>query len=454
MITNRPLSRMLIAASGRVRLHMPGHKGKLPAEWMDSNLDQTETAVTDDLFAPSGAIVQAQACYAKSADAAYSILLSSGATSGMLAMILSSVPEGSKVILARNAHHSAMSACIWGDLSPVFVWPSGYEKGIPLLTANDFVEAINQNTDAKAVVITRPDYYGICVPLEPIVQAAKAHGMVVLVDEAHGAHFNWCASPQSAMRLGADACVQSAHKTLMALTGGAVLHLRAGMDEKRALRTLRMVHTSSPSFLILSTVDNARAWMDEYGEEALAKLQLDIDVFWSQLDADYKNAQQRFSMPCDTLRIVIDVTGRGVSGWDAQSWLTSQGIDPEMADDCHVVFIPCVSDEKNWLLLAANALNDMPRGEYAVKDNEYANLRPCTALRVRRAALAGGMDVSVADAVGKVMANGIGVYPPGIPLCVPGEVLTQEILSIILASPERCRFGVENGMVRCVMEEE
>ncbi len=152
-------------------------------------------------------------------------------------MLLSLVAPGETLILPRNVHHAAISACIWGDFRAEF--------------AGDPMAAINEHPDARAVLITRPDYYGRCPDILPLIEKAHARGILVLVDEAHGAHFPWWDAPKSCGALGADAWVQSAHKTLPALTGAAWLHLADSLDADRARRFLRMVLTSSPPFPIL-----------------------------------------------------------------------------------------------------------------------------------------------------------------------------------------------------------
>lgn len=448
-----PMGRMLERASGRVRMHMPGHKGKLPAAWMDGAIDQTETAMTDDLFAPEGGIAQAQALYAQSADAASTIFLTGGSTSGMLAMVLASVPEGGKLILPRNAHHSAMSACVWGDIEPVFVMPRMRADGSTYTAAEDVTAAMDAHPDAQAVLITRPDYYGQLTQMGGIVRAAHEKHMRVLVDEAHGAHFPWQRGVQSAMECGADLCVQSAHKTLPALTGAAVLHMAADMDAAHVRRVLRMVHTSSPSFLIMRTLDGARAWMDEQGEAALDALRKRIDDFWRVLAPGYANAHEAWGGQVDSLRVVIDVTGRGYTGWEASEALTQAGIDPEMADERRLVFIPSVWDEPDWLMRAAQALNALEAREPVRALCEWTVVLPPRAMRLRRAARGESEAVPLENAEGRVCAVSAGIYPPGVPLCTPGERFTPEVISRILGAPERLRFGVEDGCVRCTAGE-
>ncbi|MDR0897978.1 MAG: DegT/DnrJ/EryC1/StrS family aminotransferase, partial [Oscillospiraceae bacterium] len=313
---------MLEAARGTARFHMPGHKGRLDPD------DMTELARTDDLYAPARGIAEAERLGALACGAAHSLMLTGGSTAGLLAMLLSAIPPGGRLILPRGAHHAALSACVWGDFEAFF--------------ADDLPKAIAAHPDAHAVLVTRPDYYGHCDDLSAVVQAAHAAGMRVLVDEAHGAHFPWWDAPRSAGALGAEAWVQSAHKTLPALTGAAWLHLSAGMDAPRARRILRMVQTSSPPFPILRSLDEARAWMDIYGREALGQLKLRLAALRNEVAAlgGYTPV-----LTDDPTRLVIEPRARGYTGMAAQAALSAQGVDVEMADDARLVLICTVADE-------------------------------------------------------------------------------------------------------------
>lgn len=454
MQSEKPMLDMLHRASGRVRLHMPGHKGRLPTEWINSALDTTEIAPTDDLFSPYSGIARAQALYAASCGAAHTIFLTGGSTSGMLAMLLYAAAPDGEVILPRNAHHSAISACVWGGLRPVFVQPRLTRDGAPYFLPEDVLAAMRSHPAARAVLLTRPDYFGICADVGPIAQACREMGMLLCVDEAHGAHLPWRKAPQSAGALGADLWVQSAHKTLPALTGGAVLHAEQSVDAERLLRTLRMVHSSSPSFLIMETLDSARAMMDEQGRAELEGLKARIDAFWGLvIPAGYQDAQEAWraaGIACDPLRVVVDCAAQGRTGWNVQEALATQGIDAEMADDRRVVFIPSILDEPDWLTRAAQALCALPRGEVVFADAPALQALPKRALSVREAALSPQEVVSPHQAVGRIAAVSAGLYPPGVPLVTPGEVVGESVTEALLRAAPRWRFGLEDGKLLCV----
>ena len=464
-----PLADMLRAAQGGARLHMPGHKGcfapgmaqacgaALPLGW-----DMTELPRTDDLFAPERGIAQAEALAAQAAGAAHTLLLSAGATPGILAMVLACVPPGGTLIVGRNCHHSVLSACVWGDIRPVFVWPRAL-AGTAAVLAADVLAAMEAHPEAAAVLLTRPDYMGVCTDVTPVAQAARARGMRVLVDEAHGAHFSWPVpgQPIGAGACGADAWVQSAHKTLPALTGAAWLHLAQTLDAPRVRRTLRMVHTASPSFLTLASLDGARAWMDAHGADALRALHARVRRFWAALaGTGYRDAHLPLAdvpgLACDPARVVADTAAHGYTGHEAAAHLAARGIDVEMADARCVVLLPGLcppaEGEEDALGMAARALCALPRR--AARAHPGAGLPevpPACVYPVRAAALGEQTWVPLAQAGGRVAAVSAGLYPPGIPWVVPGERIapqTARALGEAAAMGAQC-FGVERDGLFC-----
>lgn len=423
-----PMTQMLGAAEGTMRFHMPGHKGALDP------YDTTEIRRTDDLYAPVSGIAEAERLAALSCGAAHTIMLTGGSTAGLMAMILANVAPGETLVLSRKAHHAAVSACVWGGIEAVFV--------------DDPAEALAAHPQAKAVLVTRPDYYGICMDLAPLVAQAKQQGALVLVDEAHGAHFAWWDAPQSAGKLGADAWVQSAHKTLPALTGAAWLHLGEGMDAPRARRFLRMVQTSSPPFPILQSLDEARLWMDEYGAQTLASIAGQLADLRAKIDATEGYA----CVPTDDpTRLVIDTRGRGYTGMEMDEKLQEHFIDVEMADDACIVCICTVADKPNdyarlfAALRAAEPKEPLPPLEVAAAPAPGKRLLP-----LRQAVLSAQEAVPLDQAAGRIAAVSAGMYPPGIPYVLPGEQVTAACVEKLLALPPGRRFGVEDDCLICV----
>ena len=391
-------------------------------------LDTTELPNTDDLYAAEGGLRESMRLYAQAAGAAKTIFLHNGSTAGNHVMLQLYAREGETVLLPRNAHLSAVNACVLGGL--------------------------RANPDARAMLLVRPDYYGGAMRedvFRRIAAAAHRQGTKVVVDEAHGAHFPWCDGMTSAGALGADAWVQSVHKTLMGLTGSAVLHLADSADERRAWTLLRREQTSSPSFLLMLSIDDSRAWMEENGRARLRALSEAVNDVRRRLVgtpyhdayADWANLPVRF----DPTRLVISAPQGGKC---LAEQLREAGLDVEMADERRVVLILSVMDDIAEIRRLPELLASIP----AAEGKQFTPLTlmpdmPEAVLTPRQAAMAEEILVPLDRAEGKIAAAAVGLYPPGIPLLAPGERVTREIIRQLQEAGTRERFGVEGEYLRC-----
>ena len=285
---------MLRRSHRRVSLHMPATGGRGPWGKMDPyRMETTELAVTDDLYRARGPIARAQALAARSAGAAHTAMLHGGSTAGVQAMLLYAAGRGEQVILPRNCHLSALHVCALAGIEPVFARVSYTAWGRPYTSLEAYREAMDSHPGAKALLAVRPDYYGLLGDLGPLAREAHGRGMPLLCDEAHGATLNWRRDMPGALALGADMAVQSAHKTLPALNAGAWLHAAGSIDIPRLESLLPMLQTSSPSFVNLLSLDEARAWMDRYGEAACAGLGAALGRFYEKARGlGYERAQE------------------------------------------------------------------------------------------------------------------------------------------------------------------
>lgn len=455
MAVSRPMHDMALRNRGRLRLHVPGHKGQALYETEPvQTWDVTELSVTDDLYLPSGPIALAQNLASRAAGAANTLMLTDGSTAGIHTMLLYSLKPNDTVILPRNAHLSFVNGCVLADLKPVYVPIQMTEDGYAYTPEEGFLAAIKRHPEARAVVVTRPDYYGGMVKLRRIADAAHASGMRLLVDEAHGAHLPWMEDLKSAAAYGADLWVQSAHKTLPALTAGAFLHLARGEDVQCALRMLRMVQTSSPAFYLIKSLDDARAFMQEHGILKLGELKSRLGEFRVAMKAlGYADAHETWrSLPLefDPTRLVIAAPQ---GGYTLAESLSGQGIDVEMADDFRVVCILTVMDGEetfSHLLTALKNASGLPARKAI--NMAYSCSLPEQILRPRQAALAKQEMVDVLKAAGRVSGASFGLYPPGVPLVMPGEEITPEAVGQLLDAPEKKRFGLCGGKFICVAE--
>ncbi|MEG2604603.1 MAG: aminotransferase class I/II-fold pyridoxal phosphate-dependent enzyme [Clostridia bacterium] len=454
----RPMHDMLKRAARRTSLHMPGAQGKAPfGRWNPYRLETTELGITDDLYRPSGAIARAQALAAKSAGAADTLLLHGGSTAGIHAMLLYAARRGDEVILPRNTHISAIQLCAVAGLVPAFASPSYTAAGRPYTTPESYLRAMEEHPRARAALVVRPDYYGLMPDLRAIARLAHERGMLLLCDEAHGAHLNWDAQAENALACGADLCVQSAHKTLPALNAGAWLHAARGVDVQRLRGVLRMVQTSSPSFVAMLALDDARAWMDAHGARACADLRAAAADFHRAAAALGYLDGQAAPPPgtCfDPLRVVLDAPQ---GGFELSAQLEALGLDVELCDACGIGCILSLMDGKKRLALLLRALKrvnrarlELPKGHGLPLAMPPRALPPCV-IPLDTAAFAPAEPVALPNAIGRVSAAQVGLYPPGVALLTAGELVTEEIAHYLMAIEPSHLFGVGAGeTISCV----
>ena len=433
---------------------MPGHKGSAPFGPIDPYaLDTTELPTTDDLYAPERGIRDAQRLYARAAGAAETIFLPGGSTSGIHAMAQLYAHEGDAILLPRNAHLSAINGCILGGLLPVWMPVTQTADDYCYTAEADVLAALDAHPDAKALLLTRPDYFGGCLPLERVIAQAHGRGIRVLVDEAHGAHLPWLDAPKSAGALGADAWVQSVHKTLPGFTSSAVLHLRDAADRARAMAILRREQTSSPSFLLMLSIDDARAWMEAHGTARLAAARAAINDLRLRLPAlGYEDAHAAWAgtgLTFDPTRLVIAAPQ---GGYALARALTERGVDIEMADDRRVVLILTAMDDPADIRRLADTLRAIPAAPVDLPAASAAYPIPRQVTPPRTAAMGPTEQVPLGQAAGRVAAAVAGLYPPGVPLVCPGEEITPDIIHRLQAAASQQRFGVEGDCLTCAMK--
>ncbi len=470
---------MLAGVADRLSLHMPGAQGHGPFGPMDPyQLETTELPVTDDLYAPCGAIARAETLAAQCAGAAHTLMLTGGSTAGVQAMLLYAAGGGGAVILPRNVHVSAIHLCAVAGLEPVFAQPSFMPSGLCYTSDESYLEALARCPGARAMLVARPDYYGaLHWPVRAVAQAHKM-GVLVLCDEAHGAHLNWDAEVPAAGALGADLWVQSAHKTLPALNGGAWLHAGPGVDTARLRSMLRAVQTSSPSFVTLLALDDARAWMQYYGAEAVRRLKDSAVRFHACAAAlGYTNGQDEPGWAYDRTRVVLNAPQ---GGFALAAELAARGVDVEMSDARRVVCILSLMDGPERLEQLLKKLRDVAETGKTSGISDTGGACQCAKNGLRRdvtdgmeesggpvwlslpappergvslkeAFFAPSEAVPLSRAAGRVSAVQAGPYPPGVALITAGERVTEELAKYLAALDPRRAFGIEpDGTLACL----
>lgn len=440
----RPIEEMLqrYESSGTLRLHMPGHKGTHGAH------DVTELSATDNLYAPGKAITQAQILLAEQCGAKKSYLLTGGASLGIAAMIASAVLPGQELIVAENSHRSVWDACALCDIN-VHVLPLKRENGLFLPPdENTVAESLEKYRNAAALLITSPDYYGLCAQLKPIGALCKKYGVKLLIDQAHGAHFPYYSSllPYNGCS-GADAWVHSLHKTIGALTQSAALHLSDLLLSERAEFFIQLLGTSSPSFLLLESMDCARAEYAAFDTNGfLARVQKLEDEI-----SDIPGISVLQFIHKDPTRLCID-TSAICAGFEAAKQLEEQGVIPEMADLRFVVCILTPYDGDYTRLLCA--LKQLHKTSYFQPELPFFCGKNERVKSVREAAFAKAEYLPLAACSNRIAACCAGVYPPGIPAVVYGEKISEQTIHYLLNVQKNGQelFGLQNGRLRVIAE--
>ncbi|WP_342507639.1 aminotransferase class I/II-fold pyridoxal phosphate-dependent enzyme [Sporosarcina sp. FSL K6-2383] len=439
---NRPLVEALLKfnAAAPVSFHVPGHKGGslsgLPADLRSVlRYDLTELTGLDDLHEPDGAIAVAQRKLSSFYCSNQSFFLVNGSTVGNLAMIYATCSVGDTIIVQRNAHKSVFHAIELTGARPVLVSPGWDEitKTAGTMTVGQVCEALEAYPDAKAVVVTHPTYYGTTgADLEEMIRACHTYGVPVLVDEAHGAHFAaGDPFPRSALDMGADVVVHSAHKTLPAMTMASFLHVRSELvSTEKVAHYLQMLQSSSPSYVLMASLDDARAYIEAYDEEDKVLLMERRLAFMEQL-ATIPGLQLVESD--DLLKLMIRV--KGCSGFKLQKELEAEGVYAELADPYQVLFVlPLLKvgtdypfEEIAKRMGSAITRLHLVGGKQDVLEMPLLNEGISQLIYTARELAQMETEwISYDEAVGRVVAASIIPYPPGIPLLVGGEKVGDE----------------------------
>ncbi len=444
------------AADGALAFHTPGHKqGRgahallrelITAQGLREEVSLMEEL--DDLHEPTMCIREAQILAAELYGADETYFMINGTTGAIHTMLMAALRPGDTVLLPRNAHRSMIGAAILCGVRPVFLQPEiDEELGLAMgLTVAVVRRAIEQHPEAKALALVYPTYYGVTFALREIAELVHAHGMLLLVDEAHGPHLKFSRHlPEQALDAGADLAAQSTHKILGSLTQTSMLHVRAGrIDTERVRSAASLLQSTSPDYLLLASLDIARLQMAEAGEELIGHAVLLAEKLRraiNKIEGLYCFGAERMDRPgatgLDLTKLTVHVRGLGISGTEAEQVLRHRyKIQCELADAYNVLFIISLADtekETAKLLAALQALAAMHRGQKSFPEVNRLPAIPASRLSPREAFFASAECAAFSEAAGRVAAEQIMFYPPGIPVVCPGEELTQEVLDYIQA---------------------
>jgi arginine/lysine/ornithine decarboxylase len=400
----------------------------------------------DDLHNPKGAILEAEQLSAGVFGSERCFFLVNGTTCGNETMIAATALEGQKIAIPRNAHKSALMGLIISGAEPVYIMPEpllawGIYGGV---APEAVARAFEAHPDLKGVMVVSPTYYGICSDLKGIAEVCHAHGAALLVDEAHGAHLYFSDRlPAGAMTRGADMCAQSIHKVAGSLTQSSMLHVRGGrVDVDRVKSTLHLVQSTSPSYLLMTSLDVARCDLATRGEQMFANAielasgaRARINVLSGLRCLDDKFRGNAGIADIDATRLVISAGALGLTGFDLKRALyETHNIDVELSDHMNAVALVSFANTEDDMARLVRALADIAaEGARGARIENGFNLPglPPRAYTPREAYFAKSRAIPWAEARGRVAGEMIAPYPPGIPVVCQGEFVTDEIWTYV-----------------------
>jgi lysine decarboxylase len=443
---------------GPTRFHVPGHKGGSGADpglrWALGErallLDVPQDTEGIDVGSEPTPYAQAEELAAAAYGAQQSWFLTNGATQGNHALCLALAPSGAQVVLQRNAHASLIDGLVLSGGMPVFVAPEtddelGMAHGV---TPEALRGALERTSSVRAVFVVSPTYYGMCADVAGLAEVAHDAGVALVVDQAWGPHFGFHPGvPQSALALGADAVITSTHKIVGALTQAAMLHVASGgrIDPAAVGRAVRLVRSTSPSSLLLASLDAARRQLAVHGQALLAQTlaaaaqaRLAIDAVPGCTVVGERLVGRPGVASWDPLRLVIDVRGTGCSGYEVAGALRAgSDIHVELATHATLVLVLGLHEQ-------AEALERLVHDLGATVADIARPIEPAQASVVRapvlgselavppRDAFLGETEVVAVDAaLGRVSCEAIAGYPPGIPALLPGERIHADVVAYL-----------------------
>lgn len=444
------------AKKNPVQFHIPGHKkgAGMDTEFRQFigdnalSIDLINIGPLDDLHSPKGMIKQAQDLAAEAFGADRTFFSVQGTSGAIIAMIMAVCGPDDKIIVPRNVHKSIMSAIVFSGAIPVFIHPEiDKELGISHGITTDSVEkALKQHPDAKAVLVINPTYFGISADLKKIVEIAHSYHVPVLVDEAHGVHIHFHDQlPLSAMQAGADMAATSVHKLGGSMTQSSILNVREGLvSAKHVQSILSMLTTTSTSYLLLASLDVARKQLATKGKDLIDKtirLAQSTRKRINEIDHIHCVGEEilgsKATFDYDPTKLIISVKDLGLTGYEVEKWLReNHNIEVELSDLYNILCIITLGDTEAEADILVNALKELEiECEHRVGQIEPLEVLlpeiPVLALTPRDAFYSETEVVPLEESVGRIIAEFVMVYPPGIPIFIPGEIITKENLHYI-----------------------
>lgn len=444
---------------------VPGHKGDFDAlvEYFGSkcvSLDKNSRESIDYLCRPRGVIFEAEQLAAEAFGAKEAFFMVGGTTAAIHAMVMCACAPGDKIILPRNVHYSVINAVILSGAIPIYIEPKVHPVlGIALgICIEDLEVCIRQNTDAKAVFVNNPTYYGVCSDMRKIVEIAHAYQMYVLADEAHGTHFYFSDKlPEAAMHCRADLSAVSMHKTGGSFTQSSLLLSSGSIDKDYIFDVINLTCTTSASYLLMASLDIARRNLAVNGKTLISKTIETVEETRkkiNEIDGFYAFSEEIIDgesvYDFDITKLSVNTRVAGFTGIEVYTKLRDEyQIQLEFGDVCNFLAICTFADKISSHYKLIDALRDisLQKGE-SDKIPEYEYISPIIKLSPRKAFYSKKKIIPVIESENRIASCAVMSYPPGIPLLAPGELITRKIIDhILLSSQKGCSVsGIDEEM--------
>lgn len=435
--------------------HVPGHKKGVGMDETFKNfigenpfkIDVTVFKLVDSLHHPNGPIKRAQELAADAYGSNAAFFSIHGTSGAIQAMILSVVGAGDKIIIPRNVHKSVTAGIILSGAHPVYMQPEiDKNLGIAHGVSPETVEkALKENPDAKAVLIINPTYYGVATNIKKISDIVHNYDIPLIVDEAHGPHLGFNDKlPISAIDAGADMCAQSTHKIIGALTQCSLLHVNSNrVDTRRVQQVLNLLHTTSPSYILMASLDCARRQIALNGKELLDKtinLSNYVRNEINKIPGFKCFGEEILGTPgayaFDPTKITITCKDLGITGYQLDTILADKyHIQMELSDFYNTLAVGSFGDTKEGMDRLLSALNEISKEYYGKSDRKIDFLDipaiPEQVLIPREAFNSEKTCVPINESIGKISGEFLLAYPPGIPVLCPGERITKEVVDYV-----------------------
>lgn len=467
-----------LSQSDMYPFHMPGHKRNVE-EWMNPYAqDITEIDGFDNLHHPESLLLDLERRAAELWKAERSYLLVNGSTCGLLSAISAALPRGGHLLMARNCHKAAYHGAYLRSLRLTYLYPAVTRAGIQgCITPRQVREALERDSSIQAVLVVSPSYDGVVSDIAEIARVAHEHGIPLLVDEAHGAHLGFHeAFPPSAVQCGADVVVQSLHKTLPAFTQSAILHLCSHrVPEDLLAWFLTVYQSSSPSYLLLRSMEQCMDLLETEGEAMFDRYARRLERFYRQaqelkqlrvLTRQALTEEEAFAWDPSKLVICGSSMQQGLTGHDLYTRLREQyHLQMEMCQGNYALAMTSVMDTEEGMDRLWSALKKIDRQQFERPDPahtvsgspaDYISL--VYGSRSQEMSLWEAMDcprqeVLLEQAQDRICGDFVSLYPPGIPILVPGEVITGETLEAIrlCTDLQGSVHGIRDGKIKVVI---